>query len=233
MPNKRFALIGVGRYGHQIAYKLSSQGAQVFAFDVDEGKIEDIKDSVALAIALDSTDKKALEANRIGEMDAAIIAIGENFEATVLTALNLIDLEVPRVIARASGENQIRILEKIGITEVLSPESEVAGIIAERLINPSITAFLRLPDEYEIAEIKCPRGIANRTLEDIGLRNKYGLTLITLKRAYEMKEGDDGEVETEEHIMGVVKSETVIYESDTLVVFGTIQNVKRFIDINE
>jgi trk system potassium uptake protein len=233
MPNKRFALIGVGRYGHQIAYKLSSQGAQVFAFDVDEEKIEDIKDSVALAVALDSTDKKALEANRIGEMDAAIIAIGENFEATVLTALNLIDLEVPRVIARASGENQIRILEKIGITEVLSPESEVAGIIAERLINPSITAFLRLPDEYEIAEIKCPRGIANRTLEDIGLRNKYGLTLITLKRAYEMKEGDDGEVETEEHIMGVVKSETVIYESDTLVVFGTIQNVKRFIDINE
>lgn len=226
-------MIGVGRYGHQIAYKLSSQGAQVFAFDVDEGKIEDIKDSVALAIALDSTDKKALEANRIGEMDAAIIAIGENFEATVLTALNLIDLEVPRVIARASGENQIRILEKIGITEVLSPESEVAGIIAERLINPSITAFLRLPDEYEIAEIKCPRGIANRTLEDIGLRNKYGLTLITLKRAYEMKESDDGEVETEEHIMGVVKSETVIYESDTLVVFGTIQNVKRFIDINE
>ncbi len=233
MPNKRFALIGVGRYGQQIAMKLSSQGAQVFAFDSDEEKIEEIKDSVALAVALDSTDKKALEANRIGEMDAAIIAIGENFEATVLTALNLIDLEVPRVIARASGENQIRILEKIGITEVLSPESEVAGIIAERLINPSITAFLRLPDEYEIAEIKCPRGIVNRTLEDIGLRNKYGLTLITLKRAYEMKEGDDGEVETEEHIMGVVKSETVIYESDTLVVFGTIQNVKRFIDINE
>jgi trk system potassium uptake protein TrkA len=233
MPNKRFALIGVGRYGQQIAMKLSSQGAQVFAFDSDEEKIEEIKDSVALAVALDSTDKKALEANRIGEMDAAIIAIGENFEATVLTALNLIDLEVPRVIARASGENQIRILEKIGITEVLSPESEVAGIIAERLINPSITAFLRLPDEYEIAEIKCPRGIVNRTLEDIGLRNKYGLTLITLKRAYEMKEGDDGAVETEEHIMGVVKSETVIYESDTLVVFGTIQNVKRFIDINE
>lgn len=233
MPNKRFALIGVGRYGQQIAMKLSSQGAQVFAFDSDDEKIEEIKDSVALAVALDSTDKKALEANRIGEMDAAIIAIGENFEATVLTALNLIDLEVPRVIARASGENQIRILEKIGITEVLSPESEVAGIIAERLINPSITAFLRLPDEYEIAEIKCPRGIVNRTLEDIGLRNKYGLTLITLKRAYEMKEGDDGEVETEEHIMGVVKSETVIYESDTLVVFGTIQNVKRFIDINE
>lgn len=233
MPQKKFAVIGAGRYGREISLKLATQGAEVYTFDVSEEKIEDIKDAVAMAVTLDATDKKALEANRINEMDAAIIAIGEDFEATVLTALNLIDLEVSRVIARASGENQVRILEKIGITEVLSPESEVAGVIVERLINPSITAFLRLPDEYEIAEIKCPRGIANRSLEDIGLRNKYGLTLITVKRSYEMKEAADGEIEMEEHIMGVVKSETVVYESDTLVVFGTMNNVKRFIEINE
>ncbi|MDZ4823494.1 MAG: TrkA family potassium uptake protein [Flavobacteriales bacterium] len=233
MPQKKFAVIGAGRYGREISLKLAEQGAEVYTFDVNEERIEDIKDSVALAVTLDATDKKALEANRINDMDAAIIAIGENFEATVLTALNLIDLDVPRVIARASGENQMRILEKIGINEVLSPESEVAVIIADRLINPSITAFLRLPDEYEIAEIKCPKGIAGRSLEDIGLRNKYGLTLITIKRAYEMKENNDGEIQMEEHIMGVVKSETVVYESDTLVVFGTVNNVKRFIEIND
>ncbi|MEZ4798793.1 MAG: TrkA family potassium uptake protein [Flavobacteriales bacterium] len=232
MP-KKYAVIGAGRYGREISHRLAAQGAEVYAFDLDEEKIEDIKDSVSLAITLDSTDKKALEANRIHEMRAVIIAIGENFEATILTAINLIDMGIPRVIARASGETQRRILEKIGVQEILSPESEVATIVAERLLNPSITAFLRLPDEYEIAEIKCPKGIANRTLEDIGLRDKYGLTLITLKRAYEMRDEDDGEVDIEEHIIGVPKSETVIYDSDTLVVFGLVKDVKRFIEINE
>lgn len=233
MAAKKFALIGVGRYGREIAHKLTEQGAEVYAFDVDEEKIEDIKDSVALAVTLDASDRKTLEANHIHQMDAVIVAIGENFEATVLTCLNLLDLEVKRIIARANGENQRRILEKIGVEEVLSPEAEVATIVAQRLINPSITAFLQLPDEYEIAEIKCPRGIANRTLEDIGLRNKYGLTLITLKRAYEMDHNEDGEVEMEEHIIGVPKSETMVYETDTLVVFGTVNEVKRFIEINE
>jgi trk system potassium uptake protein TrkA len=232
MP-KKYAVIGAGRYGREICQRLAAQGAEVYAFDMDEEKIEDIKDTVSLAIALDSTDKKVLEANRIHEMKAVIIAIGENFEATVLTAINLIDMGIPRVIARASGETQKRILEKIGVEEILSPESEVATIVAERLLNPSITAFLRLPDEYEIAEIKCPKGVANRTLEDIGLRDKYGLTLITLKRTYEMKENQDGEVELEEHIIGVPKSETVIYETDTLVVVGLIRDVKRLIEINE
>ncbi len=193
MP-KKYAVIGAGRYGREICQRLAAQGAEVYAFDMDEEKIEDIKDTVSLAIALDSTDKKVLEANRIHEMKAVIIAIGENFEATVLTAINLIDMGIPRVIARASGETQKRILEKIGVD---------------------------------------PKGVANRTLEDIGLRDKYGLTLITLKRTYEMKENQDGEVELEEHIIGVPKSETVIYETDTLVVFGLIRDVKRFIEINE
>jgi len=233
MPLKKFAVIGAGRYGKEICQRLSAQGAEVIAFDVDEEKIEEIKDSVSLAIALDSTDKRALRANKIEDMDAVIIAIGENFEATILTAINLIDLEVRRVIARASGETQRRILEKIGVEEVLSPESEVASVIAEKLVNPSITGFLRLPDEYEIAEIKCPKGIANRTLEDINLRDKYGLTLVTLKRQYETGEDDEGEMQYEEHIIGIPKSETVVYESDTLVVFGTLRDVKRFIEINE
>lgn len=233
MSGKKFAVIGTGRYGSEICLRLANQGAEVYAFDIREENIEDIKDSVALGITLDTTDKKALVANKIQEMDAAVIAIGENFEASLLTAINLIDLEIPRIIARANGAVQKRILEQIGVKEVLAPESEVATIVAERLINPSITAFLSLPDEYEIAEIKCPKGIGNRTLGDVGLQNKYGLMLITLKRLYEMKENEEGEIETEEHIIGMPKPETVIYETDTLVVFGSVQAIRRFIEINE
>ena len=231
MNHKKVVVIGVGKYGSEIAQKLSSKGAEVYAFDVSEERIENIKDDVALAVALDTTDKKALMSQRIQEMDAAIVAIGENFEATVLTALNMIDLKIPRVIVRASGDNQIRILKNLGVTEILEPEGEIASIVAERLINPSITAFLQLPDDYEIAEIKAPKKILNRTLEDIKLLEKYNLTLITLKRQFE-EETNDGEVEFKEHILGVLKEETVIYDTDTLVVFGTLNNVKRFLEIN-
>lgn len=231
MSQKKIAVIGVGKYGYEIALNLSSKGAEVHAFDVSSSKIEDIKEEVALAVVMDSTDKRALLAQKIEEMDAAIVAIGENFEATVLTSLNLKDLKIPRIIARASGENQMRILNSLGIEEILEPEGEIASIVAERLINPSITAFLQLPDNYEIAEVKVPRRILNRTLADIQLLEKYSLTLITLKRVFE--EEENGEVVKKEHILGVLQEETVLYETDTLVVFGTLDNVKKFIEINE
>lgn len=231
MNYSKFAVIGVGRYGSTIARRLSEKGAQVFAFDPDEEKIENIKDDVAFAVTLDATDIRALKAQNLDEIDAAVVAIGENFEATVLTAVHLIDLGVKRVIARASGAHQRLILEKIGVTEILTPEDEVAYVIREKLLNPNIISFLQLPDDHEIAEIRAPRGVVGRTIDDVGFRNKYEMTLITIKRQYELtKNGEDC---TEQHIVGVPKSDTVIQEKDTLVVFGAAKSVERFIEIND
>ena len=231
MARNRFAVIGVGRYGTEIAHRLSSKGAEVYAFDTNLDRIESIKEEVALAVQLDTTDKKALMSQKVDEMDAAVVSIGENFEATILTVINLIDLKIPRVIVRASGDNQKRILKSLGIDEILEPEEEFASLVAEQLINPNITAFLQLPDNYEVAELRAPKGCANRTLENIDLVNRYNLTLITIKRCYETEE--NGEITREEHILGVPKAETVVYDTDTLIVFGTLSNVKRFLEINE
>lgn len=231
MNYSRFAVIGVGRYGSEIAKRLAEKGAQVFAFDPDEEKIEGIKDDVAFAVALDATDRRALETQNVEELDAAVVAIGENFEATILTCVHLIDLGVKRVIARASGVQQRLILEKIGVTEILTPESEIADVIREKLVNPNIVSFLQLPDDHEIAEIKAPKGCWNRRLDEVGFRNKYEMTLITIKRAYDIVK--NGEECTEEHIIGVPKSDETIQEKDTLVVFGEAKSVERFIEINE
>jgi len=231
MNYSKFAVIGVGRYGATIARRLAEKGTQVFAFDPDEEKIENIKDDVAFAVTLDATDLRALSMQNLEELDAAVVAIGENFEATVLTCVHLLDLGVKRVIARASGDHQRLILGKIGVTEILTPENEVANVIAEKLLNPNIVSFLQLPDDHEIAEIRAPKGVVGRTIEEIGFRNKYEMTLITIKREYEITK--NGEDTTEEHIIGVPKEETPIKESDTLVVFGTAKSVQRFIEINE
>jgi trk system potassium uptake protein TrkA len=231
MGFNKFAVIGVGKYGSNIARRLAEKGAQVFAFDNNEEKIENIKDDVAFAVTLNSTDFKILSSQKLEEMDAAVVAIGENFEATILTAVHLMDLGVKRIIARANGADQRLILEKIGVKEILTPEDEVAFVIREKLLNPSILSFLQLSEEYEIAEIKPPKGTLNRTIEDIDFRNKYQLTLVTMRREYDIKK--KGQYEVEQHVIGVPKGDTVIESRDTLVVFGTAKHVQRFIDVNE
>ncbi len=231
MNYSKFAVIGVGRYGSTIARRLAEKGAQVLAFDPNEEKIENIKDEVAFAVTMDATDIRALRMQNLHEVDAAVVAIGENFEATVLTCVHLLDLGVKRVIARASGDHQRLILEKIGVSEILTPENEVAYVVREKLLNPNIVNFLQLPDDHEIAEIIAPKGTVGRSIDEIGFRNRYEMTLITIKREYEITK--NGEECTEQHIIGVPKSETIIKEKDSLVVFGAAKSVERVIEINE
>ena len=108
MAQSRFAVFGAGRYGTQIALSLARRGAEVFTFDADADRSELLKEDVSLAVTLDCTDKKALMAQHVQDLDAAVVAIGENFEATVLTTLNLLDLGLPRVIVRATDAHQAR-----------------------------------------------------------------------------------------------------------------------------
>ena len=226
----KYAVIGLGQFGTAIASKLSERGAEVLAVDNDENHIERIKDEVAYAVTLDSTDKKALISQGMKDMEAVVVAIGENFEALLLTVVYLNELGVKRVIARANSPQQRMILEQMGVTEILSPEDEVGTVVAERLINPNILSFLQLPDDYEIVEIKAPKGVIGRTLDDIGLRDKYKLTVITIKREFD--EEKNGEMCKEQHVLGVPSSNTVIQESDTLMAFGRIKDIEKFIDIN-
>lgn len=228
--NFRFSVIGLGRFGTKIARTLSQRGAEVLAIDFDENKTDNLRDDVAYAVTMDSTDIKALQSQRIQDMDAVVVAIGENFEALLLTTAHLLDMKVKRVIARAATPQQRMILEKMGVTEILSPEDEVGILVAERLLHPSVMTFLQLPDGYEIAEIVPPKGVWNKTVGDIQLREIYNLNLITLKREYELEKG--GELFKEKHILGVPKSDTTIYETDTLILLGQEVDIERFIEVN-
>lgn len=230
VTENKFAVIGAGKFGTAIARTLSQRGAEVMVLDTSEERIDEVKEEVAYAVTLDATDKRALIAQNIQDMDAVVVSIGEDFEAMVLTVVLLMELRVKRIIARASGFHQRIILEKIGIKEILSPEDEFGIAVAEKLLNPNIISYLQLPDDYEIAEIKTPPAIANRSLEDIGLRNKYRLNLVTLKREFEVNK--EGETIKEQHILGVPNSSTILYETDTIVVFGRANDIARFLDIN-
>lgn len=228
--NYKFAVIGLGRFGSRIARKLSDRGAEVIAIDVRETNVDNLRDDVAYPVVLDSTDFKALKSQRLEEMDAVVVAIGENFEALVLTVTHLMDMGIERIIARASSKNQRRILEKIGVTEILSPEDEVGAILAERLLHPDINTVLQLPDGFEISEVQAPEAILNRAVHDIGFRDKYNINLVSIKRDFEVMR--KGVVTLEKHLIGVPKGDTVVKKGDVLMILGKSLDLERFIEVN-
>jgi trk system potassium uptake protein TrkA len=230
MSKKQFAVIGIGQFGEAIAKSLSKKGAEVLAIDANQERIDYISTEVSYAVALDATDKKALLMQNIQDFDAVVISIGEQFEQLLLCAVNLIELKVKRIIARAKGDANKLILQKLGIEEIFQPEFEVGALVAERLMNPSIVSYLQLPDGYSIAEIEPPQAIIGRTLGDIKLRDNYRINLITVKRDFEVEK--EGEKITESHLTGVPQSTTVIEKQDNMLIFGKESDIQKFIEIN-
>jgi trk system potassium uptake protein len=229
MINK-FAVIGLGKFGTSIARTLASRGAEVLVMDVDPEKVELLKDEVAYAVTMDSTDIKTLKAQNIESMDAVVIAIGDNFEDLLLTTVILLELKIKRVIARAGSKQQKMILEKMGVSEVLSPEDEVGKTVAEILLHPTMKTFLPLPDNYEIVEINTPKKVAGRSVREIGLREKYNLNLITIKRFFVEKQG--AEIIKVAHIIGVPTGDTLLHESDIIIILGKEKDVDKFVEVN-
>lgn len=224
----KFAVIGLGRFGTSIAKSLASKDHEVLAIDSNELRTESIKDDVAYAVALDSTDKKALEAQNLHLMDAVVVAIGENFEALLLTTALLQEIGVPRLISRAATPQQKLILTKIGIKEndILSPEDEVGRTVAEKLLQPNIRSYLPLPDDHEIVEITTPRKAIGKTVKFLGLREYYAINLITIKRGRE--EEVDGKIETVFHLIAV-DGNTQLLEHDIMFLFGKVGKIDAFV----
>lgn len=230
MPTNKYAVIGIGQFGSAIARALSNKGYEVMAIDSSSEIVDAISDDVAYAVALDATDKKALQAQSIDEFDAVVVAIGSDFEQRLLCASVLLDLNIKRIITRANGDAQRIILEKMGIKEVLSPEEEVGLIVAERMLNPSVMSYMQLPDNHRIVELLTPSGCIGKTLGEIDLRDRYKLSLITVRK--EIRIQKDGKEIVEHHITGVPDSKQVMEDADRLIVFGTMKDIDRFLEIN-
>jgi len=231
MNAEKFAVIGMGHFGRAIALSLSRKGADVMAVDTSQDRIEQISDEVSYAVTLDATDKKALLSQDIRNFDVVIVAIGEDFVNRLLCVAVLMDLNVKRIICRAMGHNQRIILEKMGITEIISPEDEVGTAVARRLMSPNMVSYLELSDDYCVTEIIAPKKICGFPLGKIDLRDKYKLSLITIRREY--VENRKGQETLAKHVLGVPDTKTVIEEKDTLILFGRNRDIEKFVEIND
>ncbi len=223
---RTFAVIGLGRFGKKLAVALTASGAEVIAIDRDRGVIEDIRDQVTHAVRLDSTDQEALKSQAVGRSDIAIIGIGQGgqaFEAAVLTVVNLQQLGVKQIYARAQNLVAGQVLAAVGATEVIYPEIESAQRWAYKLIAPQISEKIDFAPGYSLARVKAPASWNSKTVAQIDLRKKYNVNLIAIKRAEGNKDIDPNEAD----IINVPFPHTVVYTGDTLMVAGSDNDMAR------
>jgi len=180
----KVAVIGLGLFGRALAITLSRQGVEVIAVDRDPNVVDDVKDEVALAVCMDSTEERELRSQGIDEVDALVACIGENFESNQLVVIMAKKLGIKRVISRTSTATHARILSLIGADEVVQPEFEAAEEVARRLRQPSLRSFFHVIEGFSVVELVAPKEFVGKTLADINLRKHFRVNLIAIKKAH-------------------------------------------------
>jgi trk system potassium uptake protein TrkA len=214
----RFAVIGLGRFGQKLAIALAMSGAEVIAIDRNREEIELIRDQVSLAVRLDSTDEDALKAQGVDKVDVAIIGIGqEGFESAILTVVNLRQMGVKKILARAESLVSGEVFSKVGATEVIYPEIESAQRWAYKLIAPHIGEKIDFAPGYSLARVKAPASFDGKTVMDLQLRQKYKVNLVAIKRD---EHGNKKKADSAK-IINVPMPSTVVHENDILMVAGS------------
>ncbi len=215
---KRFAVIGLGRFGQKLAIALAMSGAEVIAIDRNREQIELIRDQVSLAVRLDSTDEEALKAQGIDKIDVAIIGIGqEGFESAILTVVNLRQMGVKKILARAESPVSGEVFSKVGATDVIYPEIESAQRWAYKLIAPQIGEKIDFAPGYSLARVTAPASFDGKTVMDLQLRQKYKINLVAIKRDEHRKKKKSENAA----IINVPMPSTVVYQDDILMVAGS------------
>ena len=180
---KSYIVIGLGRFGQTLARQLCMLGAEVLAMDVSNDLVQQVADDVTHAVVGDAQDKEVLRALGAKDFDCAIIAIGSDLAASVLTAMNLKELEVPYIICKAHDETHRRVLEKLGADRVVIPEQENAIRLAHSLSTPNVLDYIELSQEYSIIEVPVPASWAGKDLRELNVRAKLGVNILAVRRA--------------------------------------------------
>lgn len=226
----QFAIIGIGAFGKALAKKLSEEGAYVIAIDNNMEHIDQVKDYVSDAICFNATDPDLLQEHGITDVDVAVIAIGESFEPVVLIAMNLLNAGVGEVYGRAGSHTQEQILKQIGITDVIHPERQVAERMGVSLVRRGMSDVFDLGEGLAVFEVEAPESMVGYTLEELQIRKRYQLNLITIKRLSETDQ-KIGLPEQYEPI-GILKGSTEIKKGDQLLLVGAKEDVDKLLDTN-
>ncbi len=216
---KRYAVIGLGLLGRSVARELAGRGAEVIAVDVNQQLVQSVAEEVPLAVRLDSTNREALKQQGIDQVDAALVAIGQNFQAAVLTTALLKEFGIERVISRAGTVEEARILRLVNADEVVLVEEMVARRLTTRLMSPSLVEMIELTPGVSLAKIEAAPELLGKTLASLKFRQRYGLNVVAVIKSDADSEGGAATM--------LPDPEEVIEEGDVLVVDGPDEAIER------
>lgn len=214
LRNREFAVIGLGRFGSGVALSLEANGHHVLGLDQDPEIVQQLADRITHVAALDATDEKALQAVDITSFDTVIVAIGNDFEANVLTTVALKNLGVRHIICKVLTRRQRQILLQVGADRAIQPEFDAGQRLADELSAPAILERIPLGPNHSIAELLVPPDLMHQSLAQIDLRNRYGVTVLLVKR------GNALDVSPPANF--------VLQPDDLLVVMGSNDRVEAF-----
>ena len=212
----KFAIIGLGSFGSNIARTLYEKGAEVMALDKNKETLKELQGFTSHAVSMDAAVKENLEALGIQDMDVVIVSLGPEMEASILTVLYLAELGVERIIAKALTEDHTKILEAVGATEVIFPEKDMAVRTALKLTYPNILEYLPLGPNIGIQEIAPSERFTGKSLKELDIRKKYNVQIIAIRELIP------------EETTFVPDADFVIKDSDILVVMGDDKSLAKF-----
>ncbi|MGN0634898.1 MAG: potassium channel family protein [Acutalibacteraceae bacterium] len=178
---KSYAVIGLGRFGTRLAENLYKYDQEVLAMDLNEDLVNNVAGNVTRAVTADAKDADVLRTLGVQTCDCAIVAVGTDLASSVLITMNLKNIGVPKIICKAFDETHCEILKKLGADQVVIPEYVVADKLSASLSTPNILESIELSDEYGIIECNPPKSWVGKTIKELGVRARYGISVIAVK----------------------------------------------------
>ncbi|RLQ90375.1 TrkA family potassium uptake protein [Planomicrobium sp. Y74] len=216
MKKKQIVVVGLGRFGSSVCRELYKLGHEVMALDMDPDKVEGVAEYASQASVADATDKSQLKALGVRNFDQAIVAIGDDLQASVLCTLMLKEIGLEKVWVKARDLQHKKILEKVGADRVIQPEFEMGVRVAHHVDSEKIVDYIDLSDNYSIVEMAASKKIAGKSLLQLDIRTKFNCITLAVKR------GQDVNI--------APHPDDVIAMGDILVVMGHRNDLKKLED---
>ncbi len=211
---KRFAVIGLGNFGFHVAQALFEDGNEVIAIDMDKARVQAIDSHATEAIVMNGVDREMMKALGMEQLDGVVVSTGANISTSVLICLHLQEFKVKRIIAKAIDDDHAKVLKKVGATEIIHPERDMALRVARNLSRPNIIDFIPLAEDFDLAQIDPPREFVGRSLRELNLRAKYNVHIIAIKEL------------VPENFILVPPASFIIKDSDILIALGKSEDIK-------
>lgn len=224
----KYIIIGLGNFGAPLGEKLTAMGNEVIGVDNHQSKVENLKESLSHTICMDATDEFTMKGLPWKETDIVIVAIGEEQGANIMVTAMLKNFKVNRLISRAINPLHEKVLQAIGVDEIVHPEEETAERLSKKLCLSNVVDSFELNEEYSLIEAKVPKKFIGKTVGSIHWRETYNLQVVTLIKKKEVK-SVLGKTRSVSEIQGVISDDWKLEENHILVLYGSNEDLNAFL----